>query len=276
MRTVKRIAALTMAATAAAAGLAFTGAVPAFAAASPTNFIGGPVVAHAGCVVGLFYTQPSASTPPEAATEVRSAGPGHTCTGFVERSRTGGAVKWTVASAKVALPSVPGLSGVANTGLVYDGPGYKARACVQAAGTASSTVTCTSSVSLAKGSGTAISPAFAASYTRRVAVVSRSNSSAVLGLCLGFLNSSTTTKKAGTTVRALFVSEADPCTAWIQVRRASGKTWTRVSPVVSWHSPNTKTAVLAFTAAYTDGPGRLARMCVKDLANKQTNCSAGW
>jgi len=263
-----------MAATAAAAGLAFTGAVPALAAASPTTFVGGPQISHAGCEVGLFYTRPSVSTPPDAAAEIDSTAPGHTCTGFVERSPASGTAKWTVASAKVALPSVRGLSGVANTGLVYDGPGYKARACVQAAG--SSTVTCTSAVSLGKGSGTATSPAFPASYMRRTAFVIRSSSPTLTDLCAGVLNSSATTKKAGVTVRALLVSQADPCTAWIQTRPASGKTWTTVSPVVSWHSPNGKTALLAFSAAYADGPGHLARLCVKDGTNKQTNCSAGW
>jgi hypothetical protein len=274
MRTVTRIAALTVAATAAAAGLAFTGAVPALAAVSPTTFVGGPQLSHAGCTVGLFYTRPSATTPPEAAAEIDSSAPGHTCTGFVERSPASGTAKWTVASAKVALPSVGGLSGVANTGLVYDGPGFKARACVQAAG--SSNLTCTSSVSLGKGSGTATSPAFAASYTRRTAVVVRSSSPTVTDLCAGVLNSSATTKKAGVTVRALLVSQADPCTAWIQSRPASAATWKTVSPVVSFRSPNSNTPVLAFPAPVADGPGHLARLCVRDGTNKRTNCSGGW
>jgi hypothetical protein len=263
-----------MAATAATAGLAFTGTVPALAAANPTSFVGGPQIMHAGCQVGLFYTRPSATTPPEAAAEVESATPGHTCTGFIERSPASGTAKWTVASAKVALPSVAGLSGIANTGLVYDGPGYRARACVQAAG--SSTVTCTSSVTLAKGSGTATSPAFPASYTRKEALVMRNNGPTLFGLCAGVLTSSATTKKAGVTVRALLAANADPCTAWIQTRPASGKTWTTVSPVVSLQSPSAKTIMLAFTAAYADGPGHLARLCVKDMANKQGNCSGGW
>jgi hypothetical protein len=276
MRTVTRIAALTAAATAAVAGLAFTGAVPALAAAAPTTFVGGQVISHTGCRVGLMYTRPSASTPSGAAAEVSSSAPGHTCVGFMERSPASGTAKWTVVSAEVALPSVRGLSGVANTGLVYDGPGYKARACVQAAGTASSTVACTSAVSLGKGSGSATSPAFPASYTRRTALVVRSISPTQASLCVGVLNSSATTKKAGVAVRAMLDSEADPCTAWIQTRPSSGTTWTTVSPVVSFHSPNAKTDILAFTAAYADGPGRLARLCVEDWTNKRTNCSAGW
>jgi hypothetical protein len=263
-----------MAATAAAAGLAFTGAVPALAAPAPTTFIGGQIVSHAGCQVGLFYTRPSASTPPGAAAQINSVAPGHTCTGFVERSPATGTAKWTVASAKVSLPSVGGLVGFANTSLVYDGPGYKARACVQALG--SSTVTCTSSVSLAKGSGTATSPAFAASYMRGEAFIPRTNGSTTTGVCAGILISSTTTKKAGATVRAQFDSEADPCTGWIQTRPSNGKTWTTVSPVVSFRSPNVKTDILAFTRAYADSPGHLARICVKDWTNKRTNCSAGW
>jgi hypothetical protein len=274
MRSVTRIAALTMAATAAAAGLAVTGAVPALAAASPTTFVGGPIISHTGCQVGLFYTRPSATTPPVVAAEVTSSAPGHTCTGFVERSPAGGTAKWSVASARVALPSVAGLDGVANTGLVYDGPGYKARACVRAAG--SSTVTCTSAVSLGKGAGTATSPAFPASYIRSEAIIVRGTLSKFLGLCVGVLDSSTTTKKAGATVRAMLVSNADPCTAWIQTRPASGKTWTTVSPVLSFRSPNTKTSMLQFSAPYADGPGHVARLCVKDWANKQTKCSAGW
>jgi hypothetical protein len=276
MHTVARIAALTTAAAAAVAGLAFTGTLPALAATNPTTFVGGPLISHAGCRVGLMYTRPSASTPPGAAAEVTSSAPGHTCVGFVERSPASGTAKWTVVSSRVALPSVRGLAGVANTGLVYDGPGYKARACVQAAGTAPGAVACTSPVSLGKGSGSATSPAFPASYLRRPAVVVRNGSSGPLGVCVGVLNSSATTKKAGVTVRALLDSEADPCTAWIQARPATRTTWTTVSPVVSFRSPNVKTDILAFTAAYADGPGHLARLCVKDWTNKKINCSAGW
>lgn len=46
--------------------------------------------------------------------------------------------------------------------------------------------------------------------------------------------------------------------------------------MVSYRSPNINTAVLAFTAHYSDGPGHLARLCVKDLTNKKQSCSGGW
>jgi len=181
-----------------------------------------------------------------------------------------------VASAKVTLPAVSGLNGLANTGLVYDGPGYQARACMQAAG--SKKVTCTSAVSLAKGSGTATSPALQASYVRPVtAVLNFRGNKTFLGACVGVLASATTAaKKAGTTVLALLDSEADPCTAWIQTTANKGKTWTTVSPVVSYRSPGVNTDVLAFTAHYADGPGHLARLCVKDMTSKLTQCGAGW
>jgi hypothetical protein len=272
LRVTKRIAALTLATTATATGLVFTGTVPAFAASNPTTFAVGPNTSHSGCAVALFYSRVSASTPADVSADVDSTHPGHTCTAWVERSGTK-ATKWTVASAKSALPSVGGLTGVANTGLVYDGPGYKARACVQAAG--SSTVTCTSAMSLAKGSGTATSPALSASYERGTASVFRVTSSGIGGVCVGLV-ASTTTKKTGAKVVGLLASLGDPCTAWIQTSANRGKTWTTVSPVVSYKSATKTGEGAAFTAHYADNPGHLARICVKDLTSKQQNCSGGW
>jgi hypothetical protein len=273
LRITKRIAAVTVSAAAAAAGLALGGAVPAFAAANPSSFLLGPQVSHSGCDVALFSARLSASTPAEVFASVTSAHPGHTCTGFVERSVTG-TTKWVVASAKAALPSAAGLEGIADTGLVYDGPGYKARACVQAAG--SPAVTCTSAVSLAKGSGTATSPALSPSWQRGQAIVFRTNSSGMAGACVGSLASSTTTKKAGASILGVLVSATDPCTAWIQSTANGGKTWTTVSPVVSYQGPAFPKEAAAFTAHYADGPGHLARLCVKDMTSKKMNCSAGW
>jgi len=272
LRIAKRIGAVSVA-IAASAGLMLNGTLPALAAVNPTGFVAGPTVSSSGCEVGLMLTRPSASTLPRVAAEVDSTHPGHVCTGWVERSSTAGKTVWVVQSAKVSLPSVSGLQGFANTGLVADGPGWKARACVQAAG--SKTVSCTSVVSLAKGSGTATSPALTASYVRKQALVIRASGTSLLGACVGVLASSTTTKKTGTTVLAALDSEADLCTAWIQTTANGGKTWTK-SPVVSYRSPNVNTDVLAFTAHYADGPGILTRLCVKDMASNKQNCSATW
>jgi hypothetical protein len=273
LHIMKRIAAVTVSAVAAAAGLALGGAVPAFAAANPSSFLLGPQASRSGCDVAFFSARLSAGTPAEVFASVVSADPGHTCTGFVERSVTG-TTRWVVASAKAALPSVSGLAGIANTGLVFDGPGYKARACVQAAG--SPAVTCTPAVSLAKGSGTATSPALSPSWQRGQAIVFRSPGSGIAGVCGGTLGSSTTTKKAGASVLALLASTADPCTGWIQSSANGGKKWTTVSPVLSYRGPAFPKEAVVFTAHYADGPGHLARLCVKDMTSKKMNCSAGW
>jgi hypothetical protein len=274
LHIMKRIAAVTVSAAAAAAGLALAGAVPASAATNPSSFLFGSGTSHSGCDVTLFSARLSASTPAEVFASVDSTHPGHTCTGFVERSVTS-TTKWAVASAKVALPSVAGLEGIANTGLVYDGPGYKARACVQAAGSAA--VYCTSALSLARGAGTATSPALSPSYVRKQVQVGRFPSNGgTPGLCAGLMASSTTTKKAGATVLGLLISATDPCTAWIQSTANGGKTWTTVSPVVSYRGPAFPNAVGAFTAHYADGPGHLARLCVKDMTSKKMSCSGSW
>lgn len=275
LRITKRVAVVTLAAAAALGGLALGGALPASAAVNPSTFRLGPQAAHSGCDIALFSARVSAGTPAEVFASVDSSHPGHTCTGFVERSAAG-KTKWAVASAKMALPSAGGLAGIANTGLVYDGPGYKARACVQPGG--SSAVYCTSAVSLAKGAGIATSPRLSPSYARKVAEVFRapSGSGGSPGVCGGTLASNTTAKKAGATVLAVLVSASDPCTAWIQSTANGGKTWTTVSPVVSWQGPGYPGVGAAFTAHYADGPGHLARLCVKDMTSKKTNCSGGW
>jgi hypothetical protein len=274
LRITKQVATVTLATAAVLGGLALGGAVPASAATNPSTFRLGPEVTHSGCDIALFSARLSASTPAEVFASVDSTHPGHTCTGFVERSATG-KTKWAVASAKMALPSVGGLAGIANTGLVYDGPGYKARACVQPGGTTA--VYCTSALSLAKGAGTATSPRLSPSWARKVAEVFRVPSGGgTPGVCAGDLVSSTTAKKAGATVLGLLVSSSDPCTGWIQRTANGGKTWTTVSAVVSWQGPGYPGTGAAFTAHYADGPGHLARLCVKDMTSKKTNCSGGW
>jgi hypothetical protein len=264
-----------LAASAAAAGLVFTGAVPALAAAAPSTFLLGPTTSHSGCEVALFSARVSSAAPAQVFASVDSTDPGRTCTAFVERSVTS-KTRWAVASAKVAVPSVKGLEGIANTGLVYDGPGYKARACVRATGSA--TVSCTSARSLAKGTGTATSPALSPSYQRKVADVFRipTSGSTTTGICVGILGSSTTTKKAGATVVGLVVSGADPCTTWIQSTANGGATWTTVSPILSVTGPALPGEGAIFTAHYADNPGHLARICVKDMTSEKQNCSGSW
>jgi hypothetical protein len=220
-------------------------------------------------------SQLSSSTPADVAAEVMfNQVVGHACTGWVERSLRSTS-HWMVASAKVSVPAVAGLEAIANTGLVYDGQKYKARACVQAAG--SRAVSCTSALTLAPGSGTATSPALSASFLRTSAGVVRiSSTKANGGTCTGVMASSTTTKKAGTSVVGVLQSQREPCTAWIQTTTDTGTTWTTVSPVVSFQDPSSSTFAVAFTAHYADNPGHLARMCVKDMVSKKLNCSGGW
>lgn len=274
LRITKRVAVVTLATAATLGGLTLGGAVSASAATNPSTFLVGPETSHSGCDIALFSARLSASTPAEVFASVDSIHPGHTCTGFVERSATS-KTKWVIASAKMTLPSVSGLEGLANTGLVYDGPGFKARACVRPGGTTA--VYCTSALSLAKGAGTATSPALSPSYLRKQAEVLRNPSgSGTPGVCAADLVSGATAKKAGTTVAGVLVSSGDPCTAWIQRSSNGGKSWATVSPVVSYKGPQFPHVGAAFTAHYADGPGHLARVCVKDMANKKMNCSGGW
>lgn len=273
MRITRRLATLTVTA-AAAAGLALTAAVPALAAAAPSTFLIGPAASHSGCEVTLFSARVSSRSPAQVFASVDSTHPGHACTAYVERSVTG-KTAWAVASARVTLPSVPGLAGAADTGLVYDGPGYKARGCVRPAG--STAVTCTSALSLAKGAGTATSPALSPSWERKTAEVPRiPTGGGNLGYCAGGLASSTTKKKAGTTVLGLVVSATDPCTGWLQSTANGGKTWTTLSPLIPVTGPAYPAEAVAFTAHYADNPGHLARICVKDMTSKKENCSGSW
>ncbi len=276
MRVISRVGAVAvMAAT--AAGLMLSGTLPAVAAAAvpaPSNFLVGPQASRSGCEVALLSARVYATGPAAVAAEVLSKHPGHDCTGWVERSPASGATRWTVASAKVLLPSGRSLEGIANTGLVSDGPGFKARACVRAL--TLGPVACTSAVSVAKGSGTATSPALAATYFQRQAVVFRDGSGALAGACLGLLAGNTTSKQRGTSVLAALASEGSSCTGWIQVTANSGHTWVTVSPAVSYLSKGSNTDIIAFSAHYADGPGHLARVCVKDMTSKKQSCSRGW
>lgn len=273
----RSISVLAVAATATAAGLVLSCGASSVAAANPSGFLLGPSASHPdSCYVGLMDSRLSGSTPADVAAEVivnhlvRHV----TCTGWVERSFRS-TTRWTVASAKVSVPAVAALEVIANTGLVYDGQKYKARACVQAAG--SSAVSCTSAVTLAPGSGTATSPALSASYLRRSAYVVRvSFTKAHGGACYAVMASSTTTKKPGTKVVSVLQSQREPCTAWIQTTANKGRTWTTVSPVVSFRDPSGSTFAVAFTAHYADNPGHLAQVCVKDMVSKKVNCSGGW
>jgi len=280
VRITRRFAATALTGAAAAGGLAFGGPATALAATplaatNPSTFLIGPMASHSGCDVVLFSARVSSSTPAEVFSDIGSAGPGHACTTFVERSVTGKTV-WAVASAQVTLPSVSGAEGIANTGFVYDGPGYKARACVRAG--ASTAVYCTSALSLAKGAGTATAPPASPVYGRKQAEVFRppTSSSGGLGICAGNLTSSTMTKKAGATVLGALISVGDPCTAWIQSTANGGKTWTTVSPVLSYRGPAYPGEAVAFTARYADGTGHLARLCVRDMTSNKQNCSGTW
>ena len=88
LRITKRVAVVTLATAATLGGLTLGGAVSASAATNPSTFLVGPETSHSGCDIALFSARLSASTPAEVFASVDSIHPGHTCTGFVERSAT--------------------------------------------------------------------------------------------------------------------------------------------------------------------------------------------
>lgn len=270
MRIFKRISAVTLAATAAATGLVLSSGTSAFAATNPSSFAEGPYFAHFGCNVLLLSARLSSSDPASVAVQVDSTNSGHECIAFMERSLRS-TTKWTVASGKVGVPSVAGLEGFANSGLIGDGPTYKVRACVQASG--SSAVYCGTPLEMPAGSGTATSPALPASFIRKYGYVPGSNSN---NACIGYLTSSTTTKKTGALAGSLLISAGDPCAAWFQTTANGGKTWTNEGSTVSVQGVGSTSLVLSFTPRYADSPGTLTRLCVKDTTTNKLNCSGGW
>lgn len=270
LKVLKRMSVITLAATAAATGLMLSGGPSALAATNPSSFAEGPAFSHFGCNVLLLSSRLSSSTPASVAVQVDSLNPGHECTAFMERSLRS-TTKWTVASGKVGVPSVAGLESFANSGLIGDGPTYKVRACVQASG--SSAVYCGTPLEMPAGSGTATSPALPASFIRKYGFVPGTSSS---NACLGYLTSSTTTKKTGALAGSLLISAGDPCTAWFQTTTNGGKTWTNEGSTVSFQGAGSTAFALAFTPRYADNPGTLTRLCVKDTTVNKLNCSGGW
>ncbi len=100
---------------------------------------------------------------------------------------------------------------------------------------------------------------------------------AVAGYCATSLFTFTPVKKATSRVTAdvvgLFLRTT--CSMYLQQSRNRGRTWTTVSATY------TLPARLAETASYTlasvpDGPGRLARSCVKAGASRTVFCTAAW
>jgi hypothetical protein len=70
------------------------------------------------------------------------------------------------------------------------------------------------------------------------------------------------------------LSKAGPtCTAALQESANGGKSWKTVSASHALPAP-ANAIVVGFTAAYADGTGHLARVCIT-LASKQ-HCSKGW
>lgn len=271
LRITKRIAAVALTMTA-AAGLVLGEAVPALADTQQVYALRSVAISSSGaCEVLLLSAQVPASGPAYVSAIVADTG-AQTCTGWIERSTNKGKT-WTTVSKRVAVPhSTP--QAFAKTGDYYDGPGDLARPCYQyGTGKAS----CGAAVTLKKSTARDAGGGLPLSYERTSV-----NATAGGAQCFGGVASTTSVKKSTSSVDALLsnastsLSKAGPtCTAVLQESANGGKSWKTVSASHALPAPAPANAgVVGFTAAYADGTGHLARVCIT-LASKQ-HCSKGW
>lgn len=253
---------------AAAGGLTLAGLAPANAATSHFNtFVPVKVVSSTSpnCATELLSTQVTQQSPAYvAAVVVTNHVTRRTCTGWLETwtSRTG----WRQAGGRITVQPFSGVGGFGLTALAADGPGHKARACLQAAGR----VRCTGAITLKASSATPARQSLPASYVRHQA-----QPQAKTGVCAVALASTTRVKVRTSSVDGFFLAVGNVrCTGWIQVSGDHGKTWHTVSPTQPFKSGAT-TEQLAFSARYADGTGHLARACVQPAGAKRA-CTAGW
>jgi hypothetical protein len=224
------------------------------------------------CTVGLWTSQVSAGAPAYIAAEAFQSASNYPCEAMVQLSSDGGET-WT-SGTPVTLPASTTLvTFFANTGAVYDGPGYLGRACAEAS---NSTLACTASISLGSGTGTPPDPALPASTDVRNA--SAGNSSVT---CSASLNSTTSAKGSGTLVdgefRAgtAFSTTSSLCEGWLETSANQGTTW-QASPPVTFEAP-AAVVTYDFIGTYPDGTGILARACAEAPTVSATPyCSSAW
>lgn len=272
----KRVASLAVAVTA-AFGLMLGGmAVPALAAGHEPYFLvvgtetyPAPTIANEGhgCSTGLYSAQVSAGAPAYVAAIGSNVYAGVNCTVELERSANKGK-SWNVIAPKLIVTPATVVTD-AKTANYYDGPGYEARACIVAA---KGVLHCGAAISLAKGKGTPAGGAAPVTYAQAT-VVARP----IVGYCGTALFTSTLVKKAASKAGADVVglSLKTTCSMYLQQSKNGGKTWTTVSPTY------TLPAELAEAGGYTlttvpDGPGKLARSCVKAGSSKTVFCTPAW
>jgi hypothetical protein len=170
------------------------------------------------CEVALWTSQVSAGDPAYVAANAFQMGGNYPCEAMVETSTDGGRT-WT-SGTPVTLPASHPTSPPtsfefsANTGAVYDGHGYFARACAEAS---NSTLACTAATSLGSGTGTPPDPALPASTEERS--TSAGNASV---MCDASLDSTTSVKGSGTLVDgefragSSFSTTSSLCEGWLE------------------------------------------------------------
>jgi hypothetical protein len=269
----RRVAAVTLTLTA-AAGLTLAGALPALADTPQAYVISSEAANTASgseCAVLLLSAQVSSGGPAYVTALITNGGT-KTCTGWVERSANKGKT-WTTVSKRVAVPHAA-TGAYAKTSDYYAG-GDLARPCYQyGTGKAACGPAVTLKASKAKDGGAGLP----VSYPREEASVSAGNPQ-----CAADLGSTTTTKKAASSVDAFIINvspsltKAGPaCIAVLQGSANRGKSWKTVSASHVVPAPADAIA-LGVTAAFADGTGHLARVCVALASSpKKQHCSKAW
>jgi hypothetical protein len=224
------------------------------------------------CTVGLWTSQVSAGDPAYIAADAYQMGSPYQCQAMVETSIDGGQT-WTSGTPVTLAADNTVSTFSANTGAVYDGPGYLGRACAEAS---NSTLACTAAVSLGSGTGTPPDPTLPAST--RVRGTSAGSASV---MCNASLNSTTTAKGPGTLVDGEFIAgtafsaTSSLCEGWLETSTDQGATW-QASPPVTFQAP-AKSVTYDFTATTADGTGLLARACAEAPTVSATPyCSTAW
>lgn len=232
----------------------------------------GYVTNSSACMVGLWTSQVSAGDPAYIAADAYQMGSPYPCQAMVETSTDGGQT-WTSGTPVTLAAGTTVGTFSANTGAVYDGPGYLGRACAEAS---NSTLACTAAVSLDSGTGTPPDPTMPAST--RVRATSAGNASVT---CNASLNSTTSAKGPGTLVDGefsagtAFSTTSSLCEGWLETSSDQGTTW-QASPPVTFQAP-AKSVTYDFTATTADGTGLLVRACTEAPAVSATPyCSTAW
>jgi hypothetical protein len=273
LRVMRRVAAVTLT-LAAAVGLTVAGALPALAD-THQDYVAvsgvGDITSSSTCDVLLLSAQVSAGGPAYVSAFIENGG-SKTCTGWIERSVNKGKT-WTTVSKRVAVPRYKP-AGYAKTADYYTG-GDLARPCYQY-GTGKAT--CGPAVTLKGSKARDTGGSLPVSYAREAASASSSGAQ-----CEAGLGSTTTAKKPSSSVDAFVINisssftKAGPaCTAVLQESANGGKSWKTVS--ASHVVPAPADAIgLGFTAAYADGTGHAARVCVALASSpKAQHCSKAW